>query len=228
MLIEFIGPTGAGKSTISRRVVDSLRARPLDIRLLHTGGLGFDLVAVPGFLSFSRRQRTFCLFAARVVMRDADSLLSGLNLFRHFAKKMGMYRLLRSRPADQHILWEEGTLHAAHNLFVHVGRRPRLAEIHQFARDVPKPDLAVYVRAPIDVIVSRILARGHRRLKRGDHDVHSFTQHAHETFEALASLPVVRPRLLVVHNDHDGAAGLQRVVDHIADCIHETLTVPAR
>lgn len=228
MLIEFIGPTGGGKSTISRRVVDNLTARGVDIRLLHTGRPLFDLVALPWFLSFSVRHRAFCLFAARVLVRDADSALAGLNLFRHFARKMGMQQRLRSCHRGQHIVWEEGALHAAHNLFVHIGPRPRLREIGQFARYVPKPDLAIYVRASIDAVVSRTLTRGHRRLKRPDQDVYSFAQHAHETFEALASLEAIQSRLLVVDNDRDGAAGLQSVADHVTDRIHETLSVAVR
>lgn len=217
MLIEVIGCTGAGKSTLCRRAVDRLRADGLDARLLHTGAARFDLVALPGFVALLGRRPGLAAFAARVLLRDADSPLAALNLFRHFARKMGMAARLARRRAPGPLVWEEGTLHAAHNLFVHVRRPPRRAEIERFARAVPKPDLVVYVRASVDTLLARTLARGHRRAGASIARARAFTAHAWETFEILAATDGVRERVLAVDNDVDGEGALARLGAELAD-----------
>lgn len=217
MLVEFIGCTGSGKTTLCRRVVEGLRARGVPARLLHTGAARFDLVALPGFLRVAARQPALCALAARVLARDADSVPAALNLGRHFARKMGIGERLRRHPAPGAVVWEEGLLHAAHHLFVHVRRPPRPAEVEAFARAVPKPDLAVYIRAPVEVIVGRLLARGHRRLGEPARQARAFTEHAWETFETLAAVAEVGARLLTVDNDVEGEAALARLAEHITD-----------
>ncbi len=221
MLIEFIGCTGSGKSTLSTRAADLLAARGLRVRRLHTGRPALDLVALPWSVVFALEHRGFCAFAARVLAREGDSLPARVNLLRNVAKKMGLYRRLRGRDGGGHVLWDEGPLHAAHNLFVHLRRPPRPEDVAEFARRVPRPDLVVYVRAPVDLIVARTLARGgHRRPGADERAVRVFTEHARQTFEALAAADGIRARLVAVDNDTEGAAALEalsrRVAAHIA------------
>lgn len=205
MLVEFIGCTGSGKSTIAANVIEKLADSGIKVNSVNVGGsIKMDFVTFPWFIWFAMHNLDFCVSVAKTSVRDADSTLIGLNLFRNVAKKMGMYELLKRKKVSQLIIWDEGTLHAAHNLFVHVNSAPRPADITEFVRKVPKPDLVVYIRTPMEITVRRTLDRGHRRVKCSLPDIRSFVSHAHKVFDALASVEVIQDRLLVVDNSNNG------------------------
>src|SRR5437763_532379 len=62
------------------------------------------------------------------------------------------------------VLCGEGIVHAAHNLFVHTGTEPNRGAIVLFGRIVPKPDLLIWVTAPLAQSAAVILRRGHSRV----------------------------------------------------------------
>lgn len=225
MLVEFIGCTGSGKSTIAANVIEKLADSGIKVNSVNVGGsIKMDFVTFPWFIWFAMHNLDFCVSVAKTSARDADSTLIGLNLFRNVAKKMGMYELLKRKKVSQLIIWDEGTLHAAHNLFVHVNSAPRHAEIIEFASRAPKPDLVVYIRAPMEVTVARTLDRGHRRVRRSLTEVKLFVSHAYEVFDALISVEVIQDRVLLVDNFDNGSEDIDTATDTIVKHINEWLT----
>ena len=72
--------------------------------------------------------------------RGMGSIWTGASLFRNFMKRIGSHFLLerlRDEMEDYDVvIWDEGIVHAAHNLFVHAGTEPKKEEIEEFGRIV--------------------------------------------------------------------------------------------
>lgn len=216
MHIELIGCTSAGKSSLASRVVDDCRVRGIPAvtghdlallavhlhwvrhRLVRT--LLTDLVAGFACLLAWRRHSRFVRFALRTIARLPVPWLQRVNTARNVIKNAGIWEIARRAAGDGRVVVvDEGTLHTAHYLFVHVSVEVNRPGIETFARLVPLPDVAIYVRQDEDVLVDRTLARGHRRIPdRSAAHVRLFVRHAVETFQVLAQQPAVQDRLLVL------------------------------
>ncbi|MBK9711679.1 MAG: hypothetical protein IPO81_10190 [Kouleothrix sp.] len=227
MYVEFIGCTGAGKSTLVGRVLAICRARGVDawteydfvLRQLRlewvTGrlprGLLVNLIALCAALWTWRANRAFYRFAARLLARlPAEvSWYERLYIGRDVLKNIGIYAIVRRRSAPgQLILLDEGPLHTAHYLFVHRAVEPDLAALDAFARLAPLPDLLVYVTQSAAVLVERTMARGHKRIPdRTPAKVAGFVGRAIAVFERLARQPALADRLLVVDGGRDVLVG---------------------
>ncbi|MEE8450611.1 MAG: hypothetical protein V3R99_01820 [Thermoguttaceae bacterium] len=216
MQIELIGCTSAGKSTLAQRILRDFRAHDIPVLpseefvLRHIGAqwvrgrivrtLLIDMIALAACLRTCRKNVRFCLFALRAVARLPVGLIEKLNLSRNVLRKVGIYELIRRNALGrQVVLVDEGTLHAAHNIFVHAAARPCAADVSTFARLAPLPDVAVYVRHDKRVLLTRTLQRGHRRIPpRSPKHTARFVTRAVEAFESLVQQAAVKQRLLVV------------------------------
>lgn len=205
MQIELIGCTSAGKSTLARTFIDAYREAGVDAMLaedfvLELVWLGWarghlartllvDLCALVACLATWRQNRAFFAFGLRtiVALPAAIGWFEKTNLARNVFKKIGVDVLVRHYGGDrQVIIVDEGTLHAAHNLFVHVARPASHADLALFATLVPLPDVAVYVTQSEQVLVERTLRRGHRRVSAGAYDsVVLFVRRAMAIFDQL-------------------------------------------
>lgn len=226
--IELIGCTSAGKSTLARGILQASRAQGLDVvmgedfvlkqvrldwvkrKLART--LCVDLLSLLACLATWRDNRELYLFTIRTVSRlpAAVAWFEKLNIVRNVLKNTGVYEIARHRGSDQQIvLVDEGTLHTAHYLFVHVSVEPDSGDLASFARLVPLPDVAVYIQHDETVLVERTLARGHKRIPDGSRaQVERFIRHAADTFDKLVQDPVIESKLMVV----DGERGI--VITH--------------
>jgi hypothetical protein len=118
--------------------------------------------------------------------------------------------LPRSQDGWDFILFDEGPVHTAHNLFVHTATAPRTAEVALFSRLVPTADLLVWVRVTRDQSVETTLRRGHRRVNGPPSATRAFVTHAWEVFSQLGSADSLQERLLIVDNPADGQTIRQR------------------
>jgi hypothetical protein len=128
----------------------------------------------------------------------------GLNLMRNFVKRIGAELLLEDlsrqlRDVDI-LIWDEGSVHAAHNLFVHPDTAPVLEEIVTFAALVPKPDCLIWVTAPTAQSTRVLTRRGHRRVGTNVDSAQAFAEHASTTFQALAEVPELKKRIYCISN----------------------------
>ena len=226
-LVEFTGVTGVGKTTLVDAVIDALADRGLTARdaydlILARYGLNLaphatlqslfiDLVAFPPFLRYISTREGFelLILAIRVISRDAGGFLEGLNLGRNFAKRIGVHVLLTRLPHQSgncdFVVCDEGTLHIAHNLFVHTNRAPDPSEIAYFGSIVPKPDVIIWVRATQKQSIESILRRGHPRVGDSINVAQTFVEHGRLTFNVLCSQEAVQDKLFVIDSAADSA-----------------------
>jgi len=223
MHVELIGCTSAGKSTLAGKLLRAGRERgfevlPGDDFVLRRRGVHWikgrlartllvDFFSLAKCLMTWHKNFRFFRFALGTIVRLPVARLEKLNLARNVLKKVGIYEIIRRSHSEQQIvLVDEGTLHAAHNLFVHDSTRPSPVDVPTFARLVPLPDAAVYVRNDESVLIDRTMARGHQRIAgRSRANVTRFVNRAVEVFEELVQQPRVKQRLLVIdrrHNPH--------------------------
>ncbi len=221
MQIELIGCTSAGKSTLAGELIATGQACGVDVvmsddvllkrarlawlkrRWLRT--LAIDLLAGVSCLCVLPSQLAYFAFAVRTSLQSPGSWPVRLNLVRNTLRKVGIDRLLnKAARDDQIVLVDEGTLHAAHNLFVHVDTPPDREALARFLHLVRLPEMALYLRQAPSVIAQRTLARGHQRIpSRHPDDIARFVQRAIEVFDRLAGEPAVAERLIQI----DGQSG---------------------
>ena len=245
-IVEFTGLTGAGKTTLLNAVRDVLADHGLvaedsyDLVLARFGlnlapypklrSLLIDLVAFLPFLRYISTRNGFELLvlAIRVISRDAGGFLVALNLGRNFAKRIGMHVLLKGRLGQSgncdFAVCDEGTLHLAHNLFVHTDRAPDPYEIAHFGKIVPKPDKAIWVRATQEQSIECILRRGHSRIGDSRNAARMFVKHGHLAFNILCSEDSVQEKLFTIDNDYDGVTDKSFSMQDSADAVAAYLT----
>lgn len=234
MIVEFVGSSGAGKTTLacevyhrlakSVRVASSyeLAAELLGLRrTTHptVRNLTQDLVGLPFFVGALVQHRAFVAYAFRALARQSSSLLLTANYVRSMARKMGMYQIGRRQAQDRIVLVDEGTVLSAHLLFVFGRHEASQAEIEAFARLVPLPDLVVCVEAPLECLVQRSLQRGDmpREMRAKDEqEVEAYLSRAAGVFNRLAKTERIRERVLLVANPASTEGARRGVAEQIA------------
>jgi hypothetical protein len=237
MQIELIGCTSAGKSSLAENIIKHnhqyglnlvtsydfvLRWAHLDwIKNNPVRMLVLNLIALFACLFTLRKNLVFYRFVMGVILRlpPMISLFEKLKIARIVARNMGIDEIVRRNSSDQQVvLADEGTLHTAHYLFVHVSAEPDMGGLDTFIRLVPLPDVAIYVRQPESVLISRISKRGHKRIPEGAPAlVNRFVKHGVTVFEKLIEYSNLEGRLLIVSNgegtkptrDYPNKPGLQ-------------------
>lgn len=218
MQIELVGCTSAGKSTLAAKLAEAAHADGVDLLLadefaLNRLGLGYlskrwlravvvHIVACWACLSRGWAHRRFVKFSHQQLRQANLPRRQRWNQLRKVLKQLGRYEAIRGAGTNQTpILVDEGTLHAAHNLFVHVGFGFDQEQIREFAEAVPLPDVVVYVRQHEDVLVERALKRGHPRIPHPTRQrVAEFVHQAVAAFDQLAQHERIAPRTLIVQN----------------------------
>jgi thymidylate kinase len=229
--IELIGCTSAGKSTLSRGILQACHQQGLDILLgddfvLKQVRLNWvkshlprtllvDLFALLACLVTWPTNLKFYLFATQLLFQLPIPRLEKLNLLRNVLKKIGIYEIIRFRNTDrQIILVDEGVLQAAHNLFVHSSVQVKMENLSTFARLIPLPDVIVYLRQPESLLIDRTIKRGHKRIPdRSYSNVVPFIRQAVTTFDKLVQNPAVESKLLIV----DGGQNVTVAASHRDD-----------
>ena len=239
MMVEFIGSTGAGKTTLIRDVQRRL-AEKTEVGIsfdLIAGGIGLrglksrttknivaELVGFPFFLRALPRHKEFLAFTLRRLVRPLDISLFTVNNLRSIERKIGVYEFLRQCCPAHITLVDEGTVLSAHNLFVFGDVEVAQEEVLRFASLVPLPDLIVYVRAPVDVLVQRSLERSDapREMKsKKTTQIENYLVRAVELFDQLVAVENILCRLLVVNSLNFEEQAYQGSVDRIANWILE-------
>jgi deoxyadenosine/deoxycytidine kinase len=237
MIVEFIGSTGAGKTTliseVRRRLAKTAEVRTsFDVVAARLGlravthptaqNLIQELVGLPFFIRSLTRQKAFVAFALRLLARQANFTVFTLNNLRSLERKIGVYEIIRRYAHDRIILVDEGTVLLAHNVFVYSGAFYTPEEIAKFARLMPLPDLIVYVRAPMESLIRRSLRRADppREMKSKNRaQVETYVRRAVTMFEQLVKADEIRSRVLTVENPEIAYRGCAKAVDHITEFV---------
>jgi hypothetical protein len=237
--IELIGCTSAGKSTLASLILQFCRDEGFDVSLgedflldqFHLGQVGnftarallVNIISLPVALSNWGKYRHFYSFSFRTITHLQIPWREKVYLVRNILKSIGIYEIAHTRADScQVILLDEGPLHSANALFVHVAAAPPEGELSEFVRVVPFPDAAVYLREREEVLIRRTIARGHKRIQNGNRsEVEQFVQSAIAMFERLSQEPLVQSKLLIVNNrqvtlpQSDSGSPLQKFILNI-------------
>ena len=92
------------------------------------------------------------------------------------------------------------------------------SHVERFAELVPAPDTMIYVKAPIEALVERALARPDPRPQhagKSRREVERTIARTVGVFDLVAGSPPLRDRVLVVENDDDHER-LHRLADGVA------------
>jgi thymidylate kinase len=243
VIVEFIGASGSGKTSLARKVAhaleetdDAVMASDLVLRRLHleevTGptarNMVADLNAVVEMLRLKAEQRTFLAYALRMLNRHRPRSFLTLNYVRSVVRRIGMDGIARRRGNHMVVLADEGIVLVAYLLFVYGNTGLHEDDLAEFAEIAPLPDRVVHVKAPLESLVDRTLARPDppRELRARDREtVTRFLGSAADMFAGLVTTPQLRDRVLEVENLGD-AAEQQALAVKIADSIR-TLRQPA-
>lgn len=239
MIVEFVGSTGAGKTTLIDEVRHNLAesvgvttsyglvAEPLGLSAVAhptVRNLVQEITALPLLLPALRRQRAFVSFTLRMLARQADLSIFTVNILRSLVRKLGEYEIGRRRQREGIVLVDEGTVLAAHNLFVYSSAVYTTAEIDKFAALVPLPDVIVYVRAPLESMVNRSLRRCDLPRELGAKsrtEVKKCVERATDLFDQLTQAERLRSRTLIVENPDASDKGREATVDDISDRLRQ-------
>lgn len=153
-------------------------------------------------------------FVIEVILRLPAKVgfIERLRIARISARNIGIYEIVsRFAPEQQIVLADEGTLHIANYLFVHVSAEPNLVELEKFVRLVSIPDIVVYVKQPESVLITRTKARNHKRIPGGSSFlIKRFIQHSLAVFEKLEGSSSLESKLLVLNQGQN----MNTVVDY--------------
>jgi adenylate kinase family enzyme len=216
--MELFGCTSAGKSSFGQRIVRSSRELGMDaalseefvlrrarldwIHAVWVRRLLVDLLSAAACLRAWGRNREFFRLVVRTIssLRPAVAWPERLNIARNVFKKVGIREIIhRKASARQLVVMDEGTLKTAHYLFVQRCAEPDPAELLEFLKSVPLPDVAVYLREEEETLVRRTLARGHKRIPdRSDDTTVLFMKRALCTLDGAANDERVKRRLIAV------------------------------
>ncbi len=231
MHVEISGPTGAGKSQFTERLLCDL-SKHAEILTNHEGHFNFSTLSnaslqnlkldVMAFGALSREGllSSEAAFASGLLDAYAVAPITKLNLVRSYLRKVGMFQYLRKKRGAALVIMDEGLIHGAHNLLVHVDLPPRDIDIDAYLNHIPLPDLIVLVRTPLSVVLERTLARldKPRRLHSAG-ELRAFAEHAHMLFERVAVHERVAARAIMLNNSESGQT------DKVVEAINARLSL---
>jgi deoxyadenosine/deoxycytidine kinase len=236
MIVEFIGSTGAGKTTLINEVRSRL-AKKSQVTTsidLATGLLGLrtvtnptlqnliqEIISLPFFIRTLYKHNEFICFTMKLFWRKTGFSIQTIHNLRSLERKIGMYEITKHFSKDQIILVDEGPILAAH-MFVSTGNTYTPEEITQFTKLLPLPDLAVYIRASVNTLIKRTVRRADpprevdlKNLAR----MEEYLKRAVAMFDQLAQTEIIRPRLLVVESLDIAEPGFNKIIDSVFQTI---------
>jgi thymidylate kinase len=240
MIVEFIGSTGAGKTTLISAVRRQLAANASVASSFEVvaGLVGAQNVAnptlqnviqeavgLPFFIRTLRRHQPLLSFALQMLARQRSVSFSTLSYLRNLERTLGVNEILRRRARNQIVLVDEGAVLSAHSLFVYTDAVYSADEIARFASLAPLPDLVVYITAPVETLVERTHRRPDppRELRGIDPALLThYIRRAVSVFAQLTQTEAMRSRVLTVENSEPAAHAVERVAAQVAAFIQSS------
>ena len=216
MIVEFIGSTGAGKTTLISEVQCQLAnvapvttASDLILDILHlprmtnltVQNLISDVVGFPFFVHAVYQNLAFMHYCINMLARHVKFTFFTLNYLRSIARKMGTHAIIQRYEKDRIVLVDEGTVLVAHHLFVYTNTLYSPEDIVGFTNLVPLPDLVIYIKVPVTSLVQRSLRRGDppREMRSKNPElIEKYVSRASAMFDRLVETDAIRQRALIV------------------------------
>jgi len=180
-----------------------------------------EIIGLPFLVLAARRYRDFLGYVMKLFDQKGHGGLERINNLRSLERKVGINEIVRRYGGNRYVLIDEGPLLVTH-MFAFGAEALTHEEIEKFANLVPLPDLVVYVRAPVDVIVGRTTRRADapRQLKSKDgQSTERCVESAAAMFDELVKAESIRCRLLTVESTDVAEPAYQTMVDDISNYI---------
>ncbi len=234
MIAEFMGCTGAGKTTLAVGVVQRLRAEGRLVRdhckvrssvLVSLGNAirtPFHLLPIlPVWPRYERYLRVMWMVPRDGAPGPFWTALRACAVIRILGG-----HALRLRSTSRAIcVVDEGVLGTVHLAFA--GSGPLSAsKIELFVAAIPLPDVVVWVDAPLDALVDRIVARPDRprELSRGTgEELRIRLASVQAVFRTLAEAPRAGGRVLHAWNPPSSPVQREAVIDRVAGALRTRL-----
>lgn len=236
MIVEFIGSTGAGKTTL----INEIRCRlaktsrvttSIDLATSLVGLKGLanptlqnlvqEFISLPFFIGKLYKYNEYIRHTIKLFWRKTRFSMQTIHNLRSLERKIGMYEITKILGKDQIILVDEGPLLAAH-MFVSTRHTYSPEEITRFTDLLPLPDLVIYIRAPVEAIVERTVRRADppREVDRKNPvQMEEYIKRSAAMFDQLVQAENIRSRLLVVESLDITGPDFSQVVDSVCQSI---------
>lgn len=220
MIIEFTGPTGAGKTTCAVDLVEALQTSGKSVVFIH-GEVKTDIITedspfkIPGFILDTTRHNwktdmyllpwivlfslRFPRFSFFVFKKAINSPSHKVPVFRSVLRKMGVYLYFRRRKfRDSQIVIDEGIVHIAHNIFVSPDRLLYKADVDTFIKNVPLPDKVIVCQGGRKQLLQNLKKRGQWSTRvKNEQELERFVENAVQTFDFLVSSDRLQEKIMV-------------------------------
>lgn len=232
MVVEFIGSTGAGKTTVINEVFHRLAktsqvTTSIDLATSMLGlrgvknptlqNLAMEFVSFPFFIFTLYKYNKFLRHTIKIFWRATGFSIQTIHNLRSLVRKIGMYEITKYPGKNQVVLVDEGPVLAAH-MFVPTGNTYTPEEITRFTELLPLPDLIVYIRASVDTIMERTHRRADppREVEINNPDrMEAYIKRTVDLFDQITQADNLQPRLLVVESHDMADPGFDKVIDNI-------------
>ncbi len=238
MIVEFTGCSGAGKTSLARRVRELLRERtrpaidtlrlvlgPKLSQLLparsvstRTENVAVELLGWRRTL-LARRHHAACDGMVRSWIREVSiSRGEWLRLSRSWNRKLAVLASIAHCPAPPPVLLhDEGTVHFAMTLLARWPKHP-FGTLERYLEAVPLPTYIVCVDASPARRLARLAHRSAEPVPDRDQAARDhFFERSCSVIESLCQHPLITPRLVRVANDQDDVTALNRAAHDITN-----------
>ena len=236
MIIEFIGCTGSGKTTLIRAIQEKLAyqgqvtsSSQLVNNMIRMGGITNataqnliqEIICLPYFLRTYNLHKDFIRFTVSKFIRNTGFSIYTINNLRSLERKIGVYEICKQHSNDRIILVDEGPILAAH-MFVYSSICLTLDDVESFVRLLPLPDLIIYVRAPTGILLERTFRRSDPPREMSNRDqtlIEDYVVKAVRLFDQISEFETIQTRLLTIENHSISEAEYQEMVNHNVEYI---------
>lgn len=232
MIVEFIGSTGSGKTTlisnVHRRLAET--GRVTTSADLATSILGFknvtnltlqnleqELLSLPFFVGTLYKYKEYLRHSIKLFWRNSGFSMQTIHNLRSLERKIGMYEITKIHGKDQFILVDEGPILALH-MFVSAKNTCTPEEVARFIDLLPLPDLVIYIRSSVETLISRTVQRADPPREvdlENPSQMDAYFKNAVALFDQLAQAENIRDRLLVVESLDISGPGFGQVIENV-------------
>lgn len=236
MIVEFIGSTGAGKTTLINEVSCRLENTgrvdtSIDLAASLVGLKGLrnptlqnlvqEFISFPFFICTLHKHNEYLRHTFKLFWRKTRFSMQTIHNLRSLERKIGMYEITKILGKEQVILVDEGPILALY-MFVSNKITYTPEEIARFIDLLPLPDLIVYVRASVNTIIERTLRRVDppREVDRKNPaQMEEYIKRTVAMFDQLTQAKNIRDRLLVVDSLDITGPAFEQVVENVHQAI---------
>ena len=199
MIIEITGPSGSGKSTLikflfnktinlSKELIFITESKYINqysfFKATDQQNWKTDLKCfIPSSIFFIRNAK-FLIHLIKILFKLKSHKIS---IARSVWRKIGIYNYYCSKKfKNKIIIIDEGILHTIHNIFVNTDNILNDKDLIDFLKLIPKSDITIILKAPLDKLISRLNIRGDLSPRiKSSYDLYDFIKSAKNIYDKI-------------------------------------------